>query len=120
MMKLIGLLALLPTFHGATEASTVTLARTTNGLDIYSEFYPWPAIGRFTLSQTCSSRVVTLRLASNRGKWSAYVTWDLIQSKITINCWFGVDYEHAEPADCSGGNITYNVEVRRFTFPKVT
>ena len=43
-------LLLLLIFHGATEAATVTLTEEGD-----SPKYPWPELGRFKISVTCST-----------------------------------------------------------------
>ena len=105
------LLVLLLTFHGITEASTVTLTKPG-----YSVYFPWPVSGRIRISATCSTsldlknshvRLLILRDGTHGGA----IIWYPDKSEILI--WFKGFETQKLPftPDCSGGGkITYTVQ----------
>ena len=104
-------LLLLLTFHGATEASTVT--QTVYGS---SALFPWPASGRVRISVPCSNGLPSGSLLLYRDKsWGGRINWFIEQKMLRIYCYtakpedFNTYYSFTH--DCSGGDkITYTVQ----------
>ena len=101
-------LLLLPlmTFHGVTEAATVTLTE----IGKWTEKYPWPALGRIRLSIACSASLPTVNMnlyAKGRGG----INWH--PDNFNIFCKFAPEQSsnYSFSPDCrGGGNVTYTVQ----------
>ena len=101
---------LLLTLYVTSEAATVSLAHSETHGGAFSSLYPWPALGRFTLSVTCSTKGAILNFYLDGGDKVGDLTWDMDDKSIRVEC-YSAEIYYGQNTDCSGGSFTYNVEV---------